>query len=126
MHIIPKDKWGVVVSNYKDLYGNVQDYTDQLRALEKAAKDKPDNPALRFLLGFHYAYLGFPRESVDQLDKVIKMQPQDEMAKALRDEMLAKLPKPIAPPAAQPVAPPTPEGPSAWIVPKSTPAARAA
>jgi tetratricopeptide (TPR) repeat protein len=122
MHIIPKDKWGVVVSNYKDLYGNVQDYTDQLRALEKAVKDKPDNPALRFLTGFHYAYLGFPKEAVDQLEKVIKIQPQDEMAKALRDEMRAKLPKPIAPPAL----PPMPEGPSARLLPKTVPLARAA
>ncbi len=124
MHMMPKDKWGVVVTNYKDLYGNVQDYTDQLRALEKAVKDKPDNPALRFLAGFHYAYLGFPKEAVDQLDKVIKLQPQDEMAKALRDEMQAKLPKPIAPPAA----PPTPilEGPSAQRLPQVMRAARAA
>ena len=117
-----KDKWGVVVGNYKDLYGNVQDDTDQLRALEKAVKDKPDNPALRFLAGFHYAYLGFPKEAVDQLDKVLKVQPQDEMAKALRDELRAKLPKPIAPPAA----PPTPPAPSAWIMPKTMAAARAA
>ena len=122
MQMLPKDKWGVVVGNYKELYGNVQDYTDQLRALEKAVKDKPENPALRFLMGFHYAYLGFPKEAVDQLDKVVKIQPQDEMAKALREEMRAKLPKPIAPP----VLPPTPQAPSAWIMPKSMAAARAA
>jgi tetratricopeptide (TPR) repeat protein len=125
MHMIPKDKWGVVVTNYKDLYGNVQDYTTQLRGLEKAVKDKPDNPALRFLAGFHYAYLGFPKEAVDQLDKAIKLQPQDEMAKALREEMQAKLPKPVAPPAA---VPPTPElqAPSALRLPLAMPSARAA
>jgi tetratricopeptide (TPR) repeat protein len=123
MQMMPKDKWGVVISNYKDLYGNVQDYTDQLRLLEKAVKDKPDNPGLRFLTGFHYAYLGFPKESVDQLDKVIKLQPQDEMAKALRDEMQAKLPKPLAPPAA---APPTLPGPSAWRMPNEMSAVSAA
>ena len=32
----PKDKWGTVVSNYTQLYGNMQDYTDQLEMLEKA------------------------------------------------------------------------------------------
>ena len=121
--MLPKAKWGVFVTNAKDLDGNVQDYTDQRRALEKAVKDKPDNPALRFLAGFNYAYLGFPKEAVDQLDKVLKLQPQDEMAKALRGEMQAKLPKPLAPP---PAAPPTPEGPSALRLPLTMPAARAA
>jgi len=105
MHLLPKDQWGVVVSNSKELYGNIQDYTDQLRALEKAVKDKPDSPALRFLAGFHYAYLGFPKEAVDQLNRALKIQPRDEMSKQLRDEMQAKIPKPVTPSAA----PPAPE-----------------
>ncbi len=75
MQLLPKDDWGVVVKNYKELYGNVQDFTDQLRALEKAVKDKPNEPALRFLAGFQYAYLGFPKESIDQLDKGLKFAP---------------------------------------------------
>src|SRR5258708_23752100 len=107
MHALPKDKWGVVVSNYKELYGNLQDYTDQLRSLEKAIKDKPDSPALRFLAGFHYAYLGFPKEAVDQLNRGLKLEPRDETAKQLRDAMQAKLPKPIEPRAE----PPTPISP---------------
>src|SRR5579863_10051715 len=60
MRLLPKEKWGVVVKNYKELYTNVQDFTDQLRALEKAVKEKPKNPALRFLAVFEYAYLGYP------------------------------------------------------------------
>lgn len=109
MHQLPKDQWGVVGKNYKELYGNVQDYTDQLRALEKAVKDKPDNPALRFLAGFHYANLGFPLEAVDQLDKVIKLVPQDEMAKQLRDELRGKLSQPTAPEEAPAQPSPAPE-----------------
>jgi tetratricopeptide (TPR) repeat protein len=97
MHALPKEKWGVVVSNYKDLYGNTQDYTTQLRALEKSVGEKPNDPALRFLAGFHYAYLGHPQLAIDQLDKALKSAPQDEIAKLLRDEMRAKLPKPTAP-----------------------------
>jgi tetratricopeptide (TPR) repeat protein len=108
MQQLPKEQWGVVVGNYKELYGNAQDYTDQLRALEKAVKEKPDNPMTRFLLGYHYAYLGFPKESVDQLDKGLKIMPQDEGAKQLREVMRAKLPKPVAPPAAAPATPETP------------------
>jgi tetratricopeptide (TPR) repeat protein len=107
MQMLPKDQWGVVVSNYKELYGNTQSYTDQLRALEKEVRDKPESPALRFLLGFQYAYLGFPKESIDQLDKGLKIAPQDEGAKQLRQEIQAKLPKDTAPaaPAAKPPAP---------------------
>lgn len=107
MQMLPKDQWGVVANNYKELYGSVQDYTDQLRVLEKGVADKPDDPAQRFLLGFHYAYLGYPQQAVDQLDKVLKIAPTDESAKQLRDEMRAKLPKPAAPA----VAPPTPQVP---------------
>ena len=108
MQMLPKDQWGVVASNYKELYGSVQDYTDQLRALEKGVSEKPDDPAQRFLLGFHYAYLGYPQQAVDQLDKVLNAAPTDELAKQLRDEMRAKLPKPAAPAAA----PPTPKVPA--------------
>ena len=99
MQLLPKQEWGVVVKNYKELYGNVQDFTDQLRALEKAVKEKPNDPALRFLAGFQYAYLGYPKEAVDQLDKGLKLAPRDEMAKKLRDEMAAKLPKAVEAPA---------------------------
>jgi tetratricopeptide (TPR) repeat protein len=98
MQLLPKEEWGVVVKNYKELYSSVQDFTDQLRALEKAVKEKPNDPALRFLAGFQYAYLGYPKEAVDQLDKGLKFAPRDEMAKKLRDEMAAKLPKAVEPP----------------------------
>jgi tetratricopeptide (TPR) repeat protein len=123
MQMLPKDKWGVVVNNYKELYGNAQDYTDELRSLEKAVKDKPDNPALRFLLGYHYAYLGFAKEAIDQLDRGLKIAPQDEAAKQLRAEMRAKLPKAEAPPAAKP---PAPESPSAFLKPMRAPVLLAA
>jgi hypothetical protein len=98
MHALPKDKWGVVISNYKELYGKPQDYADQLRALESAVREKPDDPGLRFLTGFHYAYLGYPQQSIDQLDKVLKVNPRDEVAKQLRDEMRSKLPSNTTPP----------------------------
>jgi tetratricopeptide (TPR) repeat protein len=99
MQLLPKREWGIVVKNFRELYGNAQDYTTQMRALESAVKDKPNDPALRFLTGFHYAFLGYPKEAVYQLDKGLQAAPRDEMAKKLRDEMAAKLPKPIDLPA---------------------------
>jgi tetratricopeptide (TPR) repeat protein len=102
MAMLPKEHWGVVVVNFRELYGNVPDYTTQLRALEKAVAEKPDNPARRFLAGFHYAYLGYPQFAIDQLEKGLKAEPNDEMAKQLRDEMQAKLPKATTPPSPPP------------------------
>lgn len=94
MTLLSDDQWGVVVTNYRELYGKVGDYTRQLRALEKTIKDNPDDPGTRFLLAFHYGYLGYPSQAVKQLDKVIKLQPVDKLAKDLRDQFSAKIPKP--------------------------------
>ena len=99
MQVVPKDKWEIVVKNYRELYGKVDDYTTQLRTLEKAAKDKPDDPALRFLLGYHYGFLGYPKEAVQQLEKCITLAPQDEAAQKLLDLFGDKLPKKGEPPA---------------------------
>ena len=101
LSMLPQDKWGVVVSNYSELYRGNQDYTDQLRALE-AARKKTNSPALQFLLGYQYGFLGYPKEAVRELDKGIGMAPGDVIAKKLRDYFAAKLPSPPACPASAP------------------------
>jgi tetratricopeptide (TPR) repeat protein len=97
MRLLPKAEWGIVVSHYQDIYGNSQDYTTQLRSLEKAMEEKPGNPALRFLAGFHYAYLGFQKQALEQLEKGLKLAPRDEIARQLRDETRSRLVKPPPP-----------------------------
>ena len=97
MRRIPKDKWGVVISRHTELYGNSQDYAVQLRALEKAVTEKPDDPALRFLVAFHYAHLGYSQHAISQLDRVIKLAPRDEMARQLHDDLRDKPVTPSAP-----------------------------
>ncbi|HWB14040.1 MAG TPA: tetratricopeptide repeat protein [Pirellulales bacterium] len=92
LQLLPEDQWGVVVSNYKELYGKIGDYTSQLRALEKAVKQQPDDPGLRFLLGYHYGFLGYPQQAVKQLDKALELAPADQLAQKLRDQWNAKLP----------------------------------
>jgi tetratricopeptide (TPR) repeat protein len=89
--MLPNDKWGTIVTNYKELYSNIGDYTSQLRALEKASAERPNDPALRFLLGWHYGYLGFPTEAVRELNKTLELVPGDQVAKTLRDDMAGKL-----------------------------------
>ena len=93
MQTLPSEQWDVVVKNFRELYGKVDDYTTQLRALEKAARAKPEEPALRFLLGYHYGFLGYPNEAIKQLDKCVTLAPQDEAAEKLLGLLRAKLPK---------------------------------
>ena len=94
LQMLPEDQWGIVVSNFRELYGKVGDYTSQLRALEKSVKQQPDDPAPRFLLGYHYGFLGYPQHAVKQLDKALELAPADQLAQKLRDQFNAKLPKP--------------------------------
>jgi tetratricopeptide (TPR) repeat protein len=90
LRMLPDDKWGVVVENYKELYPNQGLYTKHLRALEDARDAKPDSPSLRFLLGYHYAYLGYPQQALRELDKGIALAPKDEMAQKLREKQAGK------------------------------------
>ncbi|MEI8019879.1 MAG: hypothetical protein WCH39_16870, partial [Schlesneria sp.] len=89
----PEEKWDVVVKNFRDLYGKGEDYTSHVRALEKAARAKTDDPALRFLLGYHYGFLGYPAEAVKQLEKCLSLAPQDEVSRKLLRVFDDKLPK---------------------------------
>ena len=88
---LPQDKWGAVIANYTQLYGKTQDYTDQLRALEKARNEKQDDPAIRFLLGYNYYYLGHTKEAFRELDKAITLEPKDPFARTLRNLAAQKL-----------------------------------
>jgi tetratricopeptide (TPR) repeat protein len=114
--MLPEDQWNVVVGNYKELYGRSGEYAAQLKALEKAAKQEADNPADLFLLGYHYGFLGYPTQAVTKLDQLIKLAPEDELAKRLRGVMLGdKAPATDDRPPA--TAPPVPEGASATPTP---------
>ena len=63
---------------------------------------KPNDPALRFLLGYHYGFLGYPKDGLKQLDKCLELAPKDELAQKLQERMKdilnpkAPTPKPAA------------------------------
>jgi tetratricopeptide (TPR) repeat protein len=97
MHALPPDRWGVVVSNRSELYCNSKSYMSQLEQLESAVNENPKDPAQRFLLAYQYAYLGYPQPAVAHLDKVIELEPRDELAAQLRDALASRLPDPEAP-----------------------------
>jgi hypothetical protein len=107
LQMLPQNQWSTVVSNYTELYPNIQNYTDQLRALEKARTDSPKNPALRFLLGYHYGYLGYPKNAVTELDEGIALLPKDKLAIDLRNIFATKAGMPSIP-SATPETPATP------------------
>ena len=70
MKSLPQDKWNAVVSNYQQLYGKAGDYTEQLRALEKALQRTSRRSRRRGCCSsFHYYYLGFAKRSLVELDK---------------------------------------------------------
>jgi tetratricopeptide (TPR) repeat protein len=124
MKMLPPEKWGSVLTNYQQLYPNSSDFTNQLRALEKARNEHPNDPALRFLLGYQYYYLGFAKEAFRELDKAVQLQPKDPFAAQLRNLAAAKVGEPAVavpavsepqgppPPGGAPDAPPTPGRPS--------------
>jgi hypothetical protein len=91
--LLPQEKWGQAVSDYKKLYANPKDYVDQLKSLAKAAADKPNDPALRFLLGFHYGYSGRVADAVRELNKLVQLEPKDQLGRKLRDLMADKTQK---------------------------------
>ncbi len=103
MQMLPQDKWGAVVQNYRELYPNIQNYTNQLRSLESARTSNPNDAGLRFLVGYHYGYLGYPAQAVKELDRAVALQPKDIGAQVLRNLFAAKagiLAIPITPPKA--------------------------
>ena len=89
MQLLPDSEWGTVIKKRDDIYGNPDHYNSQLKALEEARDTKPDDPALHFLLGFHYGAIGQPKQAVEALDKTIQLQPLDEGAKKLREVVSA-------------------------------------
>lgn len=91
MLLLPEEQWGVVVANYKDLYGRASDFNDQLKALQKASDEQAENPALHFLLAYQYGYLGYPDFAIKRLAKVANMAPDDRLSTRLKQIMEAKL-----------------------------------
>ncbi len=84
MQMLPETEWGTVVKNYTELYPDVAVYTKQIRAAEDARDAAPDDPALRFLLGYHFGYLNYPKQAVEELDKALDVEPRDAGAEKLR------------------------------------------
>jgi hypothetical protein len=89
------------------LYGNADDYSQQLRRLEAQCQSNPRDAAAHFVLAYHYLVTGNPEEAVDALRVVVAQQPRDATAKRML-EALAPADQPTAIAAAP--TPPEPSG----------------
>jgi hypothetical protein len=106
MFLLPEDQWGVVVVHNTELYPRVGVYAAQLRALEQAVRENRDAPGLRFLVGYHYGYLGHARQAVAQLENAKRLAPEDKLSQMLIKRFGAKIDKPDNQPAERKSAPP--------------------
>lgn len=88
--LLPQEQWEQVFSNYIKLYSDPKEYLDQLKSLERAVAEKPKDPALRFLLGFHYGFSGRVADAVRELNKLVALVPRDPLGRKLRDLMAEK------------------------------------
>jgi tetratricopeptide (TPR) repeat protein len=65
------------------LYGNVDAYTAQLRALETHCKQTPSDAAAHFVLAYQYLVAGHGDAAAEQLKQVVAAQPGDQVAKRM-------------------------------------------
>jgi tetratricopeptide (TPR) repeat protein len=73
----PGWNWNVV----QTLYPSADTYTQQLRGLEHYISEHPNQASTRFLLGYEYLTLGHLNAARRQFDRVVALEPRDQLAK---------------------------------------------
>jgi tetratricopeptide (TPR) repeat protein len=74
---------GMDWSTMAGVYASVDTYTAQLRALEDFHRQNPDNAATSFVLAYHYLTCSHLEAAANQLDNVLRINPQDLVAQRL-------------------------------------------
>jgi tetratricopeptide (TPR) repeat protein len=69
------------------LYGNPDEYSQQLRRVEAQCKSNPRDAAAYFVLAYHYLVTGHADEAVKALRVVVAQQPRDATAKRMLDAL---------------------------------------
>jgi uncharacterized protein (TIGR03066 family) len=65
------------------MYGSTATYTEQLRELENYVKANPNAADARFVLAYHYMTCGHTEQSRKQYEKILKLQPNDQLSAQL-------------------------------------------
>jgi tetratricopeptide (TPR) repeat protein len=81
--VAPGMDW-TTVSN---LYPSIDTYTGQLRRLEDFCRGNREDAAARFVLAYHYLVAGHGEEAADELEQVVRLQPQDVVARRLLEAL---------------------------------------
>jgi tetratricopeptide (TPR) repeat protein len=87
------------IASWNDLYAyynDVNKYTTQLRALEKAAAENSRDAADHFLLGYHYLMTGARDNAKTELADAVKLTPHDKLASHYLQEIQSN--SPLTPP----------------------------
>lgn len=82
---LPPEDWGRFTADFSDWYPSVSAYGRQLRRLEQFVGENPDRPEGHILLGYHYGFLGYRHEALQQLEAALELDERDPLARRLRD-----------------------------------------
>jgi tetratricopeptide (TPR) repeat protein len=86
---LPPEKQGRVIAWREQLYPDLRYYAMRMRELEAARLRYPDDARLRLLLGYQYAFLGWPEGALKELDRAVALKPRDEIVRQFRDRVAA-------------------------------------
>ena len=78
------------------IYGKVEPYAEQLRALEKYVREHPKAAEGRFLLGFLYMTAGHKEAAGGEFLQALRLTPKDRLAAQLLTEAGGTVPEDIA------------------------------
>jgi tetratricopeptide (TPR) repeat protein len=81
----------------QSLYPDIATYTEQLRALEAFTKANPKAAYANFVLAYHYLVLGHLAHAVKQLEIVVALMPDSQLAAQMLASLKAELPAGQAP-----------------------------
>lgn len=81
----------------RSLYPNVDVYGNQVHKLEDYCNANPMAADVRFLLAYHYLTMGYVEEAKAELERVVELQPKDELSIQLV-KLLSEEPKEANPP----------------------------
>jgi tetratricopeptide (TPR) repeat protein len=93
MSLLPIEDWGYVVKNFRSYYHDA-DYVAQVRRLERFIAENPEHADSRFLLGYHWVFLGHPNAANRELTKAAELNPRDEWATRLLEVVDGPVPQP--------------------------------
>ncbi len=83
------------------LYGDVNDYKEQLATLEAFTEANPNDAASHFVLAYHALVIDDKQAAINALQVVVKNQPKDSTAKRMLDALApAPVPAPLPAPKA--------------------------